>query len=88
MESAQADLQLCILITSLSIAGEVQIAPRDADYHRSTPFSRKAHLTVRVARVVCTDGDSDEDFRCGILRPEHRNVFPISALSTTSDRTA
>jgi hypothetical protein len=40
---------------------------------------------VRMARGVGTDGDSDENIRCGILRPEHRNVFPISALSTTSD---
>jgi len=43
---------------------------------------------VRMARVMCTDGDSDEDIRSRILRPEHRNVFPIRALSTTSDRTS
>jgi hypothetical protein len=43
---------------------------------------------VRMARIVCTDGDSDEDIRCGNLRPEHRNVFPTNTLSTTSDRTA
>jgi hypothetical protein len=43
---------------------------------------------VRMARVMCTDGDSDEDIRSRILRPEHRNLFPIRASSTTSDRTA
>ena len=43
---------------------------------------------VRMARVMCTDGDSDEDIRSRILRLEHRNVFPIRAASTTSDRTS
>lgn len=43
---------------------------------------------ARIVRGVCTDGDFDEDIRCGILRAEHRNVFPSGALSTTSDRTA